>query len=422
MSLNHTALKLSPTSVDGASGGGADAGSDKSIKVAIFATHPVQYHVPIWRTLANTPGFDVTVYYFSDHSVRGGIDAGFGVAVAWDIPLLDGYKSVFLSRNANLDQPGTVAIDDAKKLLRDGGYQCVVVQGYTHKFERQVVSAAKKLGIGVAMRGEFSDSSRRSLVKTMVRELYLRWFYSHVDQFCVIGDTARAHLRRFGVTDARMHSSPYAVDDRMLENQIAQLDRTKERQEQNLAPQQVVCLFSGKLISRKEPLLLLEAISHCRFKDRIVLMILGDGELKPKVLELGEKVLGSRFIFRGFVNQSQLGKYFIASDLLVLPSNFETWGLVVNEAMQFGLPVLVSDRVGCHPDLVPQGRSGRVFKSQDALDLAAKLDEMVGDDAARQRMGYEARKIISDYTIGHATEGLAEALKQALPKASGRAV
>ena len=87
--------------------------------------------------------------------------------------------------------------------------------------------------------------------------------------------------------------------------------------------------------------------------------------------------------------------------------------MVVNEAMQFGLPVLVSDRVGCHPDLVPAGRSGRVFASQNADDLAAKLDEMVGNDAERKRMGEEARKIIGNYTIGHATDGLAEALRTA---------
>ena len=387
-----------------------------TVRVAIFATHPIQYHVPIWRALSKTPGFEMTVYYFSDHSVRGGVDSGFGVPVAWDVPLLDGYRSVFLNRAADYDKPDSVGIDNPQRVLREGGHQCVIIQGYRYKFERQVASCARKMGLGVVMRGEFSDGNRRGALKTMFRELYLRWFYSQIDQFCVIGKTARAHLRRFGISEDRMHSSPYAVDDRMLESQIERLDRESERREQHLQEGQVVCLFSGKLIPRKEPLLLLEAIGRCRHKDKMVLMMLGDGELKEKVLELGGKILGPRFLFRGFVNQSELGKYFIASDLLVLPSHFETWGLVVNEAMQFGLPVLVSDGVGCHLDLVPESRSGRVFANRNVDDLASKLDQMIEDDAGRKRMGEESRKIIGGYTIARAAQGLVSAIRRSIRK------
>ena len=103
-------------------------------RLAVFATHPIQYQVPIWRALAATPWLDVVVYYFSDHSVRGGLDEGFGVPVAWDIPLLDGYKSVFIARNTEFRQHTNIKIRNVKSLLREGRYHYVFFAGLHVRF------------------------------------------------------------------------------------------------------------------------------------------------------------------------------------------------------------------------------------------------------------------------------------------------
>ncbi len=127
------------------------------MRLAIFATHPIQYQAPLWRELARTPGLDVVVYYFSDQSVRGGMDPGFGIPVKWDVKLLDGYEHVFIKRDANLARPSSVKIPQPYSILGEGRFDWVLLQGYTHCFERQVARAAKRLGIKVIIRGEFSE-------------------------------------------------------------------------------------------------------------------------------------------------------------------------------------------------------------------------------------------------------------------------
>lgn len=232
-----------------------------STKLSIFATHPVQYHVPIWRKLAATPELQVQVYYFSDHSVRGGIDPGFGVPVAWDIPLLEGYKYSFISRWADLSRPHTIQIPEPRKIFEKGCLDWVLIQGYTRTFERQVVRFATTMGYKVLMRGEFTDvPRRRNRLKRHIRDLYLLWFYKHVDAFCYIGKEALRHLQRRGIPTTRMFYSPYSVDSQLLEAQVRKFRRKECRESLGLSEDTFVFLFSGKMIPRKMPLILVEAV------------------------------------------------------------------------------------------------------------------------------------------------------------------
>jgi glycosyltransferase involved in cell wall biosynthesis len=112
----------------------------------------------------------------------------------------------------------------------------------------------------------------------------------------------------------------------------------------------------------------------------------------------------------GFVNQSQLGSYFAAADVFVLPSEFETWGLVVNEAMYFGLPVIVSDRVGCRHDLVIPGKTGEVFHHGDVKSLSLLLDYFLGDSSERIMAGLKAREHIKKFSVQAAADGIAKAV------------
>jgi glycosyltransferase involved in cell wall biosynthesis len=318
------------------------------MRLGIFVTHPIQYFAPMWRELAATPGYDVVVHFFSDHSVRGGVDPGFKVNVSWDVPILEGYEHKFLRRDGDRLTPRMIRMDDPERVLREGKFDVVMFHGYTNGFERQLARTCRRLEIPAVMRGEFSDVPQfggRGKLKSLARQVYLRWFYGHVDAFCYIGGDAKRHLTRYGIPAGRMFFSPYSVDTKLFDEQKGQFDRTGARRELGIADDQVALLFSGKLIPRKDPLLVVRALRHVPQRERIALVIVGDGELKEQVEREGRSVLGDRLKMPGFVNQSQIGKYFLASDVFALPSHHETWGLVVNEAMQFGLPVIVSDHV-----------------------------------------------------------------------------
>jgi glycosyltransferase involved in cell wall biosynthesis len=172
-------------------------------------------------------------------------------------------------------------------------------------------------------------------------------------------------------------------------------------------------LFSGKLSSRKGPDLLIEAIKSldCDLLNRTVVVFLGSGEMEDALTTTTASTpqVSTRFV--GFKNQSRLSSYYHAADLMVLPSRHsETWGLVVNEALHHGVPCVVSEAVGCAPDLVEPGRTGEIAETGSVGSLAAALRRglnLVGRAEIRE----ECRSRVSGYTVEKAAEGIARAYR-----------
>ena len=234
------------------------------MRLAIFVTHPIQYFAPLWRGLAAS-GMDLKVFFFSDHSVSGRLDSGFGVNVKWDVPVLEGYQSEFISRGADLERPSSVAIPDPDGLLDKEKPEVVMIHGYRNRFEQQLTKICRKRGIPTVLRGEFSDAPTyhgRSRLKGLLRSIFLKRYYRRITSFCFIGQIARQHLLSYGVAEKQLFFSPYSVDTDLFEKQIALLDRSRCREELKIKQDETVLLFSGKLIPRKAPLLILDALNR----------------------------------------------------------------------------------------------------------------------------------------------------------------
>jgi len=386
----------------------------RRIRLAVFASHPIQYQAPIWRRLARRADVDLLVHYFSDTSVRGGVDPGFGVPVAWDQPLLEGYPHLFLSRGANLDRPLTVTIPHFKAYLRERRFDAVLFHGYGYAFELQLRRLAKPLGLPLVMRPELSTILTNGCVRRSLRTLYRRWFYAGISAFAVIGEQARRSLGEDGVPSDQMFFSPCAVDSELFEGNSGTLDRDDCRRRLGIPPDGFMLLFSGKLLPQKNAALVLRALARWPVPARIVFVAVGDGPERSRLEREGKQLLGENFLLAGFKNQSELPPYFKAADAFVLPSLHETWGLVVNEAMHFGLPVLISDRVCCSADLVESRETGLVFRSNDAGDLARALRQIVQNDRLRQQFSRNARRVIREYTPDCAANGILNAVQKAL--------
>ena len=386
------------------------------LKLGVFITHPIQYFAPLWRAIAAYPELDVKVHYFSDQGISSKIDPGFGKTFAWDVPLLDGYPSVFLSKRP-IEQAAFFRIDKPSEFFRRSRFDAVLVHGYTHWYSLQNVMNADRFGFKVVLRGEFAEfRPGRSAWKKAFRGAYLRCLYKKIHHFCPIGKDAIEHLEQYGVPAERMTLSPYSVDDQLLENQRKLLNRDECRKRLSIRDDQIVFLFSGKMIERKQPLLLAEAALKFRNDPRSVFIFLGDGDQYDALCGALRPVLRERFIAPGFVNQSELGGYFCASDVFVLPSRYDTWGLVVNEAMHFGLPCIVSDRAGCHKDLILSRKTGYVFPFEDVTALAAAMKVFLDHPPEAMRMGRSAYAHIQNYTTAKAAEGIRQAVLKARAK------
>jgi len=389
-------------------------------KLAVVATHPIQYQAPVWRGLAATPGLDIHVCFGSDHSVRGYRDSGFGVEFKWDVPLLDGYPWTFLSTGhkvADTERFFSLRASGLSRHLESFRPDCALITAYTPFFCWEALASLNRLRVPVFLRAETTDVAlQRSAVKRTVRRFFLKRFYGRCAGFLAIGRNSRDHYLAHGISPARIGWAPYCVDTGLFDLQVREFEprRQQLRRDWGFSEDHTVFLFSGKLIDKKDPLMLSRALLGMTDMERkrIGLIVAGDGALRPTFEMECRKALGSSCIFPGFINQSRIGSLYAAADCLVLPSAWgETWGLVVNESMQFGLPAVVSDRVGCHPDLIEEGETGHTFRTGDVdglRDRLRKVMEMTPD--RRRQVAERCRKVVSAYSVRDAVEGIRQAI------------
>ena len=224
----------------------------KTIKLGIFATHPVQYHVPIWRALSQDQSLQVSVHYFSDHGVTEKLDKDFGQSFRWDGDLLSGYKSEFLSK-LSLDLVNKGLIPNAKSSLSHSKFDCVLLHGYMPAFSRQLIRYKKRNNYRIILRGEFSDLNHKKDFRGIAREFYLRWFYSKVDAFCYVGKDAKAHLQKRGIDERKLFFSPYSVDSESFERQASVKCREERRRALGIRKDQVVALFTSPIRLQSSP-------------------------------------------------------------------------------------------------------------------------------------------------------------------------
>ena len=119
----------------------------------------------------------------------------------------------------------------------------------------------------------------------------------------------------------------------------------------------------------------------------------------------------SNVFFVGFKQKEELSQYYAISDLFVLPSTQEVWGLVLNEAVACGLPVITTDKVGASTDLIKDGVNGYVVESRNAEHLCDAMKKVLLDPEVRSRMGKASKEIIENgFTINDAANGTIEAV------------
>jgi len=385
-------------------------------RVAYLVTHPIQYQVPLLRRLAAHPELELTVYYMDDAGARRYLDPEFGVAVQWDLPLLDGYTWHVLRGNRS-PVPGAdhflrYVHPSVVRVLRAERYDALIVHGYAHATEWLAFLGAWASRTPVFLRGESTLVRRRAWWIRAAKRLVLGAVLRRVRGALAIGARNREFYRAYGVPEDRIFFVPYAVDNEYF---MAEADRLRGHRAALRArfgaPAELpVVLFSGKLIPKKRPLDLLQAVDRIASDTPAVLVFLGEGGERGR-LEAEVSRRGLRHVvITGFVNQGEVSQYYAAADVLVLPSGHEPWGLVLNEAMCFGLPVVGSDVVGAAPDLI-RPDNGAVYPVGNVDALARELRALLRDPLRRAAMGARSREIVSGYSYDADARGILDALR-----------
>lgn len=391
------------------------------MRLAYFVSHPIQYQAPLLRRIAQEPDIDLKVFFFSNFSVDGYADEGFGgVQVRWDVPLLDGYPSEFLPgfrKNVPLGFAAPVSHGIYSR-LRYGKFDAVWIHGYHTLNALHVLCAAKLLKIPVLLRTDSTlDDRPRSRTKIAIKRVFFSLLRQAIHGILATGRKNSEYWRTSLGDTVPVFLMPYAVDNQYFVTRAAQATPNREdfRRALKLETGLPIFLFASKLLSRKRCIDLVEAflkLSRGPGTDpSAYLLIAGDGEERPaierRILESGTQHI--RML--GFQNQSELPRLFDLCDVFVLPSIYEPWGLIVNEVMNAARAIVISNEVGCGPDLVQDGVNGFVFPAQNIDALSRVLRRFLDDGSLAAALGKAAVERIAAYSFQQDVEGLRRALE-----------
>ena len=385
-------------------------------RVAVLATHPIHYHIQLYKRLAQVSGMDVTMLFCSRFGLSRQIDPTFGVAVQWyDQSILDGCKHKFLANPLWERGPHSVYATISPSIfieLTRNAYDALIVQGYAGITEWIAIAAAKVKSCRVLFRGETALNPGASTSSKALRWIIMRALSQSVDIFLPIGTKSKEFYLRYGIEAERLVQAPYAVDNSFFLSQARELRGRKReiRRSFGISMDIPVVLYISKLIPRKRPLDLVQAFE--KLTEPAVLLMVGDGPLRAAIEDYATRRNIRTVIMAGFQKQDALSQFYAIGDIFVLPSEYEPWGLVVNEAMSFELPIMTTHGVAAAADLVGK-ENGVVYEPGDIDSLAAGLQRLVQHKDQREAMGKRSAEIIRNWNLDASVAGICQGIARA---------
>lgn len=423
-------------------------------KLAIITTHPIQYYAPLFQLL--TKKINIKIFYTAGNDSLEKYDIGFKQKVKWDIDLLSEYEYEFLENTAkSKGSHHFFGIKNPDAIAKINAYQpdAILVYGWSY-WSHLTIMYHFKGKIPVYFRGDSTLLDQQLGFKNILKSIFLKWVYHHVDAAFYVGQANKSYFKKYGLKTNQLVFAPHAIDnDRFAKHRNIEAKNLREKLA--IESDHILILFAGKLEPKKNPMLLLNAFLQLK-DEKAHLLFVGNGvleeSLKLKVKSLKSGVNGpelgvhsleieggvpkfqvessrlkvksleedksllrqtqddnlsvknekqkTNIHFMDFQNQTQMPAIYQACDLFCLPSKGpgETWGLAVNEAMACGKAILVSDKVGCAEDLVNE-QNGCVFESENLIDLTQKLIALTNDQYILKKMGENSVKNIQNWSF-----------------------
>jgi glycosyltransferase involved in cell wall biosynthesis len=385
------------------------------MRLAVVASHPIQYYAPLYRELAKR--CDLMVFFAHRATPVDQAKSGFGIGFDWDVDLTSGYAYALLQNVA--ERPGLdrfVACDTPEigSRLRGEHFDAVLVHGWHFKTYLQTMLAAKRLGLPLLVRGDSHVATPRPALKKALKAVGYPLFLRLFDAALYVGVRSRLYWNHYGYPRARLFFSPHCVDSGWFAARATAGARRDLRSQLGIAADTKVALFAGKLVPFKRPLDLVAAANRMKREgEEIEIIVAGAGSLEAE-MNAAAHATGVSIHALGFCNQTKMPPAYAAADVVVLPSDArETWGLVANEALACGRPVILSDAVGAAPDLAADATAGRVFPVGDIAALAEALHAVLSSPPALEKIAAKSRA----YSLAAAADGIEAALSMTAARA-----
>ena len=337
-------------------------------QLVVICTHPIQYYVPLWRKLHQDQTFETLVVYTSD-AKKNLFDKGFGQEISWDIDLTSGYDHRVVAVNSFADRLKLLSFLNHKRP------DAVLVVGWNPP-GHLVAMLYAKLFSKSWFRGDSHLLNKTGTWRKIVRHSFLKAVYRLTDVAFYVGNANKAYFCRNGLTEGQLIHAPHAIDQEWYAQQVVELSKSMAKSKLGVDHKKFVFGFVGKFEEVKCPLEIVEAFQSCASEEAALLMV-GSGPLEEVTKSKAKN--DPRIRLLGFQNQTAMPSIMRAFDVLVLFSKSETWGLVVNESLAVGTPVILSDQVGCHSDVLASASSTVIVKSGHVEGLKKAFERKLQD-------------------------------------------
>lgn len=389
-------------------------------RLAIIVSHPIQYFAPWHRELARLPDVELRVFFCCDWGVKKYVDPGFKVEMAWDIPLLEGYPHEFLPLARPIQRLGFRELDNPGVGAALDRFQPDVVKifGYAHRTNWRAACWARRNRRPVLLYSDSNAQVSPRWWKRPIKDFVIGKFYrTYVDGAFCIGENNRQYHARYGVPSERLFRGVLPVETRRLLKSVPDRAATRSelRRKLGVPDNAFLVMFCGKYQPYKRPLDPVIAAHTLAGRGLPVWCVLvGDGPERGNITAFCEREKASNVVLTGFINQSAIAPFYATSDVLAMPSSLDAYGLAVSEAAAFGLPVVISDRVGCigANDSAQPGGNAIVYPCGDVRALAAAIERLCRDRDLYRRMAAKSSEIALSQDVTAAAQQLAAAVRQ----------
>ena len=379
------------------------------------------YRIPVFNALAQHPEIDLRVIFLAktDPSTRQW--RVYTEEIKFSHEILPSWRTRLKKYNLLLNQKVVGA-------LRTANPDTIVCGGYNYLASWQALRWARWNHIPFLLWCESTANDNRA--RHRIVESLKKNFFDKCDGCIVPGTAAGEYAHQMGVSPERIFIAPNAVDNDLFASRVNDARRNAHRLRVELNLPERYFLSAGRLVKSKGVFELLQAYGSLNenLRSQVGLIFAGDGPLRPELEYIAKSICPGNVRFAGFVQRDELASYYGLADCLVFPTQSDPWGLVVNEAMACGLPVICGQSAGCAADLVKS--NGRPINSRNVDQLAHAMEELAADADLRLQMSRESLKIIQNYSPEICAAGIAQAAltcssrtraRSALPPSSPRA-
>lgn len=374
-----------------------------SRRIVIITEIIAPYRIPVFNALAQHERVDLHVIFLAENDpterewlvYKNEICFSYQVLPSWRRRV--GRHSFLLNRGA-------------EAALRRASPDFIVCGGYNYFASWQSMTWARRNRVPFGLWAESTSRDFRG-GHALIEFLKIK-FLRYCDAFVVPGKSSVQYLRHYGVPAEMIFTAPNAVDTQFFAERAAVICKDAAAYREALCLPTRFFLFVGRLVPEKGIFDLLDAYGGLapELRKEIGLVFVGDGPARAALLQRAAKISPGSIQVKGFAQRELLPTFYALADVFVFPTHTDPWGLVVNEAMACGLPVISSDAAGCVADLIESGWNGRIVSAHDVGQLTSAMDEVAHDGELRSLMGQRSRERIEQYSPEAWASGMASAV------------